>query len=155
VIVTVVDQCPISSNDKCIAGHIDLSVAAFMQLGTASEGYLGERAGRGRISLRHVSCPEPDTIKLALKEPQNANWNQLLVASHRHALARVEVQVGGNWLGAARESHNYWTPPGGIMGSSPYQVRLTDVHGHTVDTQIALNEPGLRDTGRQFPDCTP
>src|SRR5690606_33296401 len=33
VTVTIVDQCPIGSNPKCVAGHIDLSQAAFQQLG--------------------------------------------------------------------------------------------------------------------------
>ncbi|HSC85888.1 MAG TPA: carbohydrate binding domain-containing protein, partial [Polyangiaceae bacterium] len=40
VVVTVVDQCPVATNPKCVKGHIDLSKAAFLQLGTESEGYI-------------------------------------------------------------------------------------------------------------------
>ena len=30
VTVTVVDQCPVATNNKCKAGHLDLSRAAFL-----------------------------------------------------------------------------------------------------------------------------
>src|SRR5262249_48964535 len=57
VSVMVVDQCPVASNPKCTAGHIDLSQEAFKQIGTVQEGYLGTSHGGavGHISWRYIS----------------------------------------------------------------------------------------------------
>ena len=56
VTITVTDECPIATNPKCKAGHIDLSHEAFRQLGNDSEGYLGTGNGgmAGSISWKVV-----------------------------------------------------------------------------------------------------
>jgi expansin (peptidoglycan-binding protein) len=149
VVVTIVDQCP-----GCQAGHIDLSEQAFLQLGTASEGYLGTGNGGavGVISWRYVACPVTEDVSYVLKDPTNQYWNQILVQSHRYAVAKVEVQVSGQWVSAVRQSYNYWQAGSGDIGMPPYQVRVTDINGDVVDAQLAL-VAGDQASTAQFPTC--
>ena len=138
VVVTVVDECPISSNPKCVPGHIDLSTAAFQQLGDPElEGYLGERAGRGKISWKYVPCPSTGPIALQLKEASNQFWNEFLIRNHPYPIKSAEVEINSNWVQALRQPYNYWLPPDGAMGN--YKVRITDINGSTVTHQFLLD----------------
>jgi expansin (peptidoglycan-binding protein) len=149
VVATVVDQCPVATNDKCVKGHIDLSKAAFLEIGTAQEGYLGARAGLGTITWRYVSCPTTENVKFRLKEPANIYWNQVIVEHHRFPIESVDVRVNGMWVAATREEYNFWTPPGGDLGSAPYRVRATDVNGNSVEGTVTLSS-GSQDSGAQL-----
>ncbi len=148
VVITVVDQCPIGSNPKCTAGHIDLSRAAFLQLGAENEGYLGqgnptnEGGAVGNISWKYVPCPTSDNVSFKLKEPDNKNWNQLLVQGHPYAIESVEI----NGKPAARQAHNYWEPPEGDMGLEPFYVKVTDINGSVITASVP-REGGDIDSG--------
>jgi expansin (peptidoglycan-binding protein) len=134
VVVTIVDQCPAGSNPKCTAGHVDLSQAAFQQLGDTSEGYLGTGNGGmyGTISWRYVPCPVNENVSFRLKEPDRNDWNELLVQAHRYPIASVEI----NGQPAARKDYNYWEPPGGDMGPEPFRIRVTDISGGVVNASV-------------------
>ncbi len=135
VVITIVDQCPVATNPKCQKGHIDLSVAAFDMLGNrGGEGYLGTGNGgmAGSISWKYVECPIESEITFKLKEPDNANWNQLLVQGHKFPIQSVDI--GGQ--PATRQSYNYWEPPNGDMGSEPYEVKVTDINGGVITTYL-------------------
>ncbi len=149
VVVTIVDQCP-----GCQAGHLDLSEEAFLQIGTASEGYLGTGNGGavGLISWRYVACPVTGDVSYLLKEPTNACWNQILVEDHRYAIEKVEAMVSGQWVAGTRQSYNYWQVGTGSLGSAPYQVRVTDVNGDVIQAQLAL-AAGDQASSAQFPVC--
>jgi expansin (peptidoglycan-binding protein) len=140
VTVTVVDQCPVGTNDKCRPGHLDLSRAAFQQIGSESEGYLGTSNGGmyGQISWRYVPCENDGNVHFRLKEPSNQSWNQLLVENHRYAITRVEVRVNGTWVDATRHEYNFWEPPNGTFGTPPYRVRVTDVNGTVLEDTVDL-----------------
>ncbi len=150
VTVTVVDQCPIATNPKCKAGHLDLSRAAFQQIGnTGNEGYLGTGNGGdvGSISWKYVPCTPNGNVHLKLKEPTNQFWNEVLVENASYAINKVEVLVNGAWVNAVRGAHNYWQPPEGIFGNVlPYRVRVTDINGTVLETTVDL-EAGDQDTG--------
>lgn len=149
VTVTIVDQCPTDSNPKCVAGHIDLSQAAFLELGDLDDGYLGQRAGRGQITWAYVPCPTSSSVKFRLKEPSNPGWNQVIVEAHRTPIVSVQVRVDGAWVDAVRQLYNFWEPPGGNMGTLPYQVRAIDSNGDTVEATLTLTS-GSQDSGDQF-----
>jgi expansin (peptidoglycan-binding protein) len=151
VTITIVDECPIGSNDKCVAGHIDLSQEAFKQLGDTSEGYLGsgKPGSKGQISWKYVPCPTGETVHFALKEPSNVNWNQIVVSGNQYEIVKLEVRVNGTWVNAAREVYNYWQTPDGKMGASPYRVRVTDVNGSVLEADVPL-AAGDYDSGVQF-----
>ncbi len=145
VTITITDECPVGSNNKCQKGHIDLSKEAFLQIGQESEGYLTP----GQISWKYVPCPTGETVHFQLKEPSNVNWNQILVSGARWAITKVEVRVGGTWVSAARQVYNYWEPPNGKMGQPPYRVRVTDVNGSVLEADLEL-KAGEQDSGQQF-----
>lgn len=149
VVVTIVDQCPVASNGKCVSGHIDLSQAAFSQLGNTGDGYLGNRAGKGQISWKYVPCPTQEDVSFRLKEPDNVFWNEILVQSHRAPIDKVEVRVNGDWVQATRMEYNYWAPPGNDFGTPPFRVRATDIHGNFIEATIEV-QAGDIDTGLQF-----
>jgi len=140
VTVTVVDQCPVATNNKCKSGHLDLSRAAFLQIGSESEGYLGTSNGgmHGQISWKYVPCNNDGNVHFRLKEPTNQNWNQLLVENHKFAITKVEVLVNGTWVNATRHEYNFWEPPNGTFGSPPYRVRVTDVNGTVLEDTVDL-----------------
>jgi hypothetical protein len=130
VSVTVVDQCPIATNSKCTAGHIDLSQEAFKQLGTVDEGYLGTSHGgaKGHISWRYIPCPVTENVSFRLKE------------------------AGGTWQAAARQPYNYWQVGTGNLGAAPYRVRATDTNGAALEARLDLRA-GDQGAGSQFPEC--
>lgn len=149
VVITIVDQCPIATNDKCVSGHIDLSQAAFAQVANVGDGYIGNRAGKGQITWKYVPCPTNDDVSFKLKEPDNEFWNEVLVQSHRAPIEKVEVRVNGTWVEATRMEYNYWAPPGNDFGTPPFRVRATDVHGNFVEANLEM-QPGDIDTGFQL-----
>ena len=154
VVVTIVDQCPSDSNTPCKSGHIDLSEEAFLQLGDAGEGYLGTGNGgaAGVISWRYVACPVTGDVSFQLKDPGNVYWNQILVEGHRYPVAKVEVQINGQWVPAVREEYNYWQAGDGNMGPAPYQVRVTDINGDAIEATLGLTGADQPSTA-QFPVC--
>ncbi len=151
VTITIVDECPISTNNKCTSGHIDLSQEAFKQLGDVGEGYLGsgKQGSKGQISWKYVPCPDGETVHFTLKKPADVYWNQVRVSGNRYEVAKLEVSVNGTWVNATREVHNYWTPPEGKMGNAPYRVRATDINGAVVEAPLKLSGDE-QDSGLQF-----
>jgi expansin (peptidoglycan-binding protein) len=153
VTITIADQCPIGTNPKCKAGHIDISREAFDQLGNrGNEGYLGTSNGGdvGQISWKYVPCPGEDNVFFTLKEHDNLYWNQVLVSSHRYPIEKVEVLVEGAWVTATRQEHNYWEPPDAKFGEeTPYRVRVTDVNGSVLEAPVELMA-GDQDSGVHF-----
>jgi expansin (peptidoglycan-binding protein) len=149
VVVTIVDQCPVATNNKCVSGHIDLSQAAFSQLGNVGDGYVGNRAGKGQVSWKYVPCPTGADVSFRFKEPDNLYWNELLVQSHRAPIQSVEVRIDGTWVQATRQEYNYWAPPENDFGTPPFRVRATDIHGNFVEASLEL-QAGDIDTGLQL-----
>ena len=124
-------------------------MAAFLELGTEEEDYLGQRAGLGSITWRYVSCPTTGNAKFRLKEPANQYWNQEIVEHHRFPIESVKVHIDEVWVDAQREPYNYFTPPGGDFGTPPYRVLATDINGNEVEGVITLSS-GSQDSGLQF-----
>ncbi|WP_437839401.1 expansin EXLX1 family cellulose-binding protein [Sorangium sp. So ce1153] len=153
VVATVVDQCPSDGNPKCTAGHIDLSRDAFLQIGSADEGYLGTGNGgaRGKISWKYVPCPVEGNISLVLKE-QNAWWNEFRVQGHRTPIAKLAVYLNGSWKEARRQSYNYWRVGDGNMAPGPWRVRVTDVLGEAIETTVEVST-AEQPASAQFSAC--
>jgi expansin (peptidoglycan-binding protein) len=156
VVATVVDQCPTATNPKCQAGHLDLSQAAFLQLGTMSEGYLGSGNGArvGVVSWRYVPCASVGNVSIRLKEPKNKYWNEFLVENHRTPIVSFEAMISGAYMAGVRQSYNYFKVNGGKI-AFPLQVRITDVNGAAIEAEIPFpaNGEARIDLGQQFPLC--
>jgi expansin (peptidoglycan-binding protein) len=152
VTVMIADQCPVGSNPKCKAGHIDLAKPAFLQLGTESEGYLGTGNGGtvGSISWKYVVCPVTGNVKVHLKEPSNTGWNEFLVANHRTPVAKFEAQLNGSWVTGTRKEYNYFNV--GSTVQFPLNVRVTDINGAVITGTVQAGT-AVQDLGAQFPTC--
>lgn len=167
VTATVVDQCPVGSNPKCKAGHIDLSKLAFLQVGTEVEGYVGtgNGAATGVVAWRYIPCPSVGNVAVRYKEASNIFWNEFLVENHRNPIAKFEVMVTGAYVTAERKSYNYFaaksaTALGAKLGDLddsdwPLKVRITDINGSVIEGAMPMPSGVPRvDFGVQFPACT-
>jgi expansin (peptidoglycan-binding protein) len=146
VTITIVDQCPVGTNPKCRPGHIDLSQAAFQQVGDLNEGYLGTGNGGmyGNISWRYVPCPIEENVSFRLKEPDRTDWNELLVQGHKYPITSVEI----NGQQATRKEYNYWEPPNGNMGPEPFRIRVTDINGGVVNATVERSGGDMMSNGQ-------
>ncbi len=144
VVVRIVDRCP-----GCAAGDIDLSPEAFERIAELS-------AGRVPITWRYVPCQVDGPIRYRFKEGTNPFWTAIQVRNHQHAIASLEARlVGGGWEPIRRESYNYFVQADGL-GEGPFDLRVTDVHGHAVeDLEVVPGDGAVVDGASQFPSCTP
>jgi expansin len=153
--ITVVDQCPTATNPKCTAGHIDLSEQAFLQIGTASEGYLGTGNGAavGVISWKYIPCPVTTNLDFQIKPGSTQYYAPILVEGGRYPISSVEVKMAGTWMAATRQSYNYWIVGSGALGVGPFDIRAIDINGSVVEATVPL-DPGVdQSSNAQFPLC--
>jgi expansin (peptidoglycan-binding protein) len=156
VTVTIVDQCPQSTNPGCRPGHIDLSQQAFLQVGSVNEGYLGTGNGgvAGVISWRYVACPVTENVTFNVFQGSNPFFLQVVVEGTRYPIAKVEILVNGVFTPMVRQSYNAWLLGQGA-GAGPFSLRVTDVEGHVVTGQATLTPGTDQPTSSQFPLCAP
>ena len=128
VVVTVVDECPIGTNPKCTAGHLDLSHEAFRQIASDQEGHVG--TGHGgccrQISWKYVPCPVPESqnVTFRLKEPNNQYYTTVVVQDHRFPIKSLQIKG----VEAKRQPDNFWIVGDGNQSPGPWHVRAVDVN---------------------------
>ena len=139
--VRIVDQCP-----ECAPGDIDLSPEAFAEIANIVD-------GRVAISWRQIPCPVTGPTIYKFKDGSNQWWTAVQVRNHRHQVASLEYQSGGNWIDVERLDYNFFVAAAG-MGAGPLSFRITDIHGHElVDSGIPeLDDAEVSGAG-QFPPC--
>ena len=142
IVVRVVDQCP-----GCKHGDLDLSAQAFARIAPIS-------AGRVAIAWHEVACPVSGPITYLRKDGSNAFWTAIQIRNHRYAIDTLEARgTGGSYQAIARADYNYFVAPDGL-GTGPYALRVTDVHGHVLeDGAISLGDAASRPGAAQFPSC--
>ena len=139
--VRVVDQCP-----ECAAGDLDLSPQAFQQLSPLA-------AGRIAITWHEVACDVSGPVQYHFKDGANAYWTAIQMRNHRYPIAKLEAMSGGAYVAIPRVDYNYFVEESGL-GAGPYMLRVTDVHGHTLeDSGVALGDNVTRMGAAQFPSC--
>ncbi|MCY1054398.1 expansin EXLX1 family cellulose-binding protein [Nannocystis sp. SCPEA4] len=144
IVVRIVDSCP-----ECVAGHIDLDEDAFPMIADKDLGVVP-------VTWRYVSCPLDGPIVYQFKEGSSQWWTAVQIRNHRNAIATVEFKDAmDQWQGLERVDYNYFIAETG-MGPGPYALRVTDVHGNTLeDSGIPLVEAGEAPGAGQFPPCAP
>jgi hypothetical protein len=152
VTVTIVDECPSSSNDVCVAGHIDLSRAAFLMIGTESEGFLGTGNSRlprrpvgGTISWRYVACPVTGN---AFARVKSGNQNELFIEN----LVTAVKSVSRNGTAATLQNYGAWHWSSDITAGASFTA--TDFDNSTIN--FTLNNVSMnadQDTGQKFQTC--
>ena len=144
ITVRIVDRCP-----ECPQGNIDLAEGAFPMIADKQLGIVP-------ISWQYVSCPVAGNIVYHFKEGSNQWWTAVQVRNHRNAIAKFEYRAMDNtWKDVARVDYNFFIDESG-MGPGPYDFRVTDVAGNTLeDHAVPFIEAGDSPGAGQFPACTP
>jgi hypothetical protein len=140
IIATIADECPYGSdggNTVCANnpnGHLDLSKAAFDQLGYP----VGNPSG---TNWKYVPCPISGNVIVRLK---TGNPNELFIENSILAITGVQ--------GASRTSYGTWHFGSNLaVGQS---IQLTDAGGRTLTVQLSSTSQNVnQDTGKQFPAC--
>ena len=154
VVATVVDECPSGSNPKCVRGHIDLSQAAFTQIGNTTEGFLGTgntlqnpRAGVGSISWRYVPCPVTGNVRARIKPGnQNEVFFENLITPIKSASVNGQTS---NVL----QTYNGWNfGNNNIAAGANFSV--TDLDNSVITFSLPSAAQNLsQDTGKRFAAC--
>ena len=144
ITVRIVDRCP-----ECPQGNIDLAEGAFPMIADKQLGIVP-------ISWQYVSCPVAGNLVYHFKEGSNQWWTAVQVRNHRNAIAKFEYRAMDNtWKDVARVDYNFFIDESG-MGPGPYDFRVTDVAGNTLeDHGVPFIEAGDSPGAGQFPACTP
>lgn len=154
VVATVVDECPIGSNSKCVRGHIDLSQNAFLQLGTTQEGFIGtgntlqpQRANVGQISWRYVPCPVTGNVFARVKP---GNPNEIFFENLIAPIKSVTMNgVTSNTL----QTYNAWNFGGNNIPAGA-SFTVTDIDNSVISFSLQSSAQGQdQDTGRRFAMC--
>lgn len=141
VVLTIVDECPVSSNPVCQKGHIDLSRKAIRQLESN-----GSQENLKGVSWKYVKCPVSGNVKARLHPNQNADWQPVIVENGLYPLKTVTI----NGTAAVRKGNsqggNAWEVAG---AKAPYKVHAVDVNNNGITFDFA-GGGNLTDTGLQF-----
>jgi hypothetical protein len=154
VVATVVDECPLGSNNKCVRGHIDLSQNAFLQIGTTVEGFLGTgnnlqptRANVGSISWRYVPCPVIGNVFARIKQD---NPNEIFFENLITPIKSVSVNGQASNL---LQTYNGWNFGNtNILAGASFTV--TDIDNSVINFSLASAAQNAdQDTGKRFATC--
>ncbi|MEU1973649.1 expansin EXLX1 family cellulose-binding protein [Microbacterium sp. NPDC019599] len=138
--IQIIDECP-----GCAPGGIDLNPAAFSRIASLV-------AGRVPITWQYIPSPVSGPIVYHFSDACNPYWTSVQVRNHRHAIASVHVQQGGDWVAMARDAGNYFvqtTSP----GDGTLSFRVTDALGNVLeDSGVPVIAGGDASGALQFPD---
>ncbi len=142
VVVKVVDRCP-----ECAEGDLDLSDAAFARIAAPIE-------GRIDITWEEVPCETQATVAYEVKPGSNPWWVGFQIRNHRHRIETLEALDSNNqYQSIPRLGYNYFVAPQGL-GEGPFTLRITDVHGNSLeDSSIPLEEGLIINSHAQLPEC--
>jgi expansin (peptidoglycan-binding protein) len=144
IIATVADECPYGgdgNNSACQGnpnGHLDLSKAAFDQLGYSV-------GNPKNTTWKFVPCPVTGNVKIRIK---NGNANEIYIENAITAISSVMI----NGQQANRTSYGAWHVGGNIPAGAT--IDMTDKAGRTLSVTLGGTSMGQnQDSGRQFPGC--
>ncbi|EWM18966.1 YoaJ protein [Kutzneria sp. 744] len=136
--VRITNLCPA----PCRVGQLDLSAAAFARLAPPVEGEIP-------ITWTLVSPALPKNISIRYKTGSTQWWCGIQVIDHRNPVARMEVQVGGQWQPLHRADYNYFLSESGAGCGKP--IALTDIYGQRlVVAALPVKPDVLQATNVQF-----
>ncbi|HTI27453.1 MAG TPA: expansin EXLX1 family cellulose-binding protein [Kutzneria sp.] len=136
--VRITNLCPA----PCRVGQLDLSAAAFARLAPPVKGEIP-------VTWTLVSPALSKNISIRYKTGSSQWWCGIQVVDHRNPVARLEVQVGGQWQQLHRADYNYFLSENGAgCGRS---IAVTDIYGQRlVVTALPVKPDVLQATNVQF-----
>jgi len=147
-IVYVTDRYP-----EGAVGALDICPISFKKIGDMAPGKID-------ITWHVVKAPITGNFVYSYMASNCQHWAAIQVRNHKYPVLKMEYYKDGNWINMKKEMYNYFI--GEHMGTSPLQVRFTDIRGQVVtDTLLALPaeipegaEDHLVPGNVQFPDAT-
>jgi hypothetical protein len=141
VVLTIVDECPVSSNPVCQKGHIDLSRKAIRQLESN-----GSQENLKGVSWKYVKCPATGNVQARLHPNQNPDWQPVVIENGLYPLKSVTL----NGMPAVRKGNSQGGNAWEVAGQkTPYKVHAVDVNGNGLSFDFAGGS-NLTDVGLQF-----
>jgi expansin (peptidoglycan-binding protein) len=136
--VRITNLCPA----PCRVGQLDLSAAAFARLAPPVKGEIP-------ITWTLVSPALSKNISIRYKTGSTQWWCGIQVIDHRNPVARLEVQVGGQWQQLHRADYNYFLSENGAgCGRS---IAVTDIYGQRLVVPALPVKPDVvQATNMQF-----
>jgi hypothetical protein len=140
-VFTIVDECPMDSNQPCKsnpAGHMDLSASA-----AGSAGVRGDPSVRGQAAWKFVPCPINGNVVVRLKK---GNDNEIYIENTILPIASVKCDSETG----SRQSYGAWHFSSNLDGCT---LTMTDVANRTIQVKAGTTQDKNVDTGVQFPKC--
>jgi expansin (peptidoglycan-binding protein) len=117
------------------AGALDLCPTSFAKIGEMS-------AGKINIQWHVVKAPITGNFSYRIKEGSSQWWAAIQVRNHKYPVLKMEYYSNGKWIAMEKMQWNHFV--GTNMGTSPLNVRITDIRGKVVtDTLPALPANGV------------
>lgn len=155
-IVHAVDQCPIASNPKCTAGHLDLSHTAYRAVVPGNFPTGGEVPNSQPVSWRYVPCEANGPIVYHFKDGTHMNWLAVQIRNSRYGIAKLRFRNSGAgaWRELAARTVDLAYFVADKPGTTKYDFEVTDVNGQVLyDTGVELVANGDVPGHAQFPSC--
>jgi expansin (peptidoglycan-binding protein) len=154
-VIQAVDQCPIGSNPKCVAGHIDLSHSAYAAV--VPSNMPGEVPNSQPVSWHFVPCDASGPIVYHFKDGTHKDWLAVQIRNSRYGIAKMRWRKAGtgNYRDMTARTNDlaYFVADG--PGTTTYDFEVTDVNGQVLaDNGVQLVTNGDAQGHAQFPDCT-
>ncbi len=132
-------------------GDIDLNRPAFAQIAPLGQGAVP-------VTWVGIAAPDPGLMILYMHESSSEWWLAMQVRDHRYGVASLEYYAPGGYVTVPRSPNNFFVVDSGLgipmPLEDPFTIRLTDVHGQTVEAINMLRLPGEEESlGVQFPQC--
>ncbi|MFS8097604.1 RlpA-like double-psi beta-barrel domain-containing protein [Lentzea alba] len=138
ITVRVTNLCPA----PCRAGQLDLSREAFARLADPGVGEIP-------VTWTLVSPALEKKISLRHKSGSSQWWCAIQAIDHRNPVARLEVQVAGQWKELRRTEYNYFLSENGAGCGGA--VAITDIYGERLVVNAVPVKPDVvQPTGLQF-----
>jgi len=147
--VEIGDLCPYQGNEMwCFPGshHIDLSPDAFAFFADPGKGVLD-------IQWKYVPCAVTGGLVYTFKKESTQYWAEVLVSNYPYEITKLEfLNKQGTYQSVPRMSYNYFQASSG-MGPGPLKLRVTDIHGSTVEDTVPLMPGGTYRAPDNFGLC--
>jgi len=148
--VEIGDLCPYQGNERwCFPGshHIDLSPDAFAFFADPKRGAL-------EIQWKYVPCAVTGGIAYTFKAESTQYWAEVLVSNYPYEITKLEfMNKQGTYQSVPRMPYNYFQASTGMGGPGPYKLRVTDIHGSTVEDTVPLMPGGTYRAPDNFGLC--
>jgi expansin (peptidoglycan-binding protein) len=151
-----VDQCPTSSNPKCVKGHLDLSHTAFAAVVPTNYKYGGEVPNQFPISWTYVACSTSGNIVYHFDNGTSQYWVAVQIRNARYGIAKIRFRPSGTStftdMTDRTDGYAYFTA--NLSKTTTLDFQAIDEYGHVLeDDNVSIAANTDHTGGSQFPLC--